>query len=58
MRCNFNDYKELFEKNMVAENKAKSTIKCYLGDLGQIGKLAFLCNVTIQDIDEEIVEKI
>lgn len=58
MRSNFNDYKGLFEKYMLSESKSKSTIKAYIGDLGQIGELEFLCNVNIEDIDNEIVEKI
>jgi integrase/recombinase XerD len=58
MRSNFNDYTELFAKYMRSEKRSENTIKCYLGDLRQVGKLASLYNANIEDIDQTIIEKI
>lgn len=58
MRSNFNDYTELFAQNMRSEKRSENTIKCYLGDLRQVGKLVSLYNANIEDINQEIIEKI
>jgi len=58
MRSNFNDYTDYFVGNMRSENRSENTIKCYVGDLKQVGEIASLCNVNIEDIDDAFIEKI